>query len=319
MVLLTQEVKTPQPNWGVVVFAARETADSVLRTLDAIRAAAPQQNLVVDVLVNGNPELATSLKPLMQQTAGVTMRLWAIGIGDKSNAWSQYLHQIWSGEELVFFIDGYVRVWPDALRSLGAMVTADAQALGGTGVPTSGRSAWVHAKEMLRKGGFHGNLCCIKGSVISEMRRLKIELPIGLYRVDSLVAALLCFSLDPRADKWSYARIRVDGNASWDIDGKSWWNWRDIVGKYKRSLRQARGVAENAAIKEHLAVRRDHPATLPRHVSALLKSWRAANPHVVRGLAWRNPLLHRALQKAPETERCTAHDLRPTLMWSSGA
>jgi hypothetical protein len=71
----------------------------------------------------------------------LTLRIWSIPLGDKANAWNQYIHHLWAGQELVFFIDGYVRLNSDAIELLGGAVQSDPQALGGSGVPTVGRSA----------------------------------------------------------------------------------------------------------------------------------------------------------------------------------
>ena len=141
--------------WALVVFACRESLPQLRQTLDAARVSA-SACAVIHVLVNGNPVLAHALAD--EQTRGPahsdysngdpdrpshmaqrpTVHIWSIPLADKANAWNQYIHQIWAGETLAFFIDGYVRLNPDAVGLLGSAVQANAQALGGTGCPPWG-------------------------------------------------------------------------------------------------------------------------------------------------------------------------------------
>jgi len=98
------------------------------------------------------------------------LKVWSIHYGDKANAWNQYFHTIWSGEQLAFFTDGYVRLRPDALRLLGNAVMSKESVLGGSGVPSVGRTAKKLTAHMISAGGFHGNFCCVKGCVIYEFK-----------------------------------------------------------------------------------------------------------------------------------------------------
>ncbi len=303
--------------WALVVFTARETPETLWATLQAAQAAIHGRNCVVDVLVNGNPGLVEQVQERLQGGPWRQLRLWSIAVGDKANAWDQYLHEIWSGEALVFFIDGYVRLQPDALGLLGPAVLHDAHALGGSGVPSVGRTAAALRAEMLRDGGFHGNLCCLKGSTIHRMRARRIRLPRGLYRADSLVGGLLCFNLDPAACAWDPARIRVHGQATWHVDEKHWWRLEEWRAKIKRSLRQARGRLENEAVKDHMARRRLAPEALPATSRALVLGWYAAAGARALAFTWRHPLSRLALHDLRSTAEHAPADLRPQLQWQS--
>lgn len=265
---------------SLAIFLARESLEVCTRTLKAAFQAIPDHG-VIDLLVNGNPPLAASLAKLVDLPSGVQrscrIRVWDISLGDKANAWNTYFHQIWGGESLVFFIDGYVRLHPDSLRNLDSALTARPSSLGGTGVPTVGWSAERLRREMLTSGGFHGNLCCVRGSVIDEIRRRNIRIPLGLYRVDSLMGAILTFGLNPLDNIWEPSRIVVVGESSWDLDMKSPWRWGDWVDKGKQFERQLRGKMENAAVKFLFTVLKDQPEKLPTDVRTLVEGWKAVD------------------------------------------
>lgn len=263
----------------------------VRRTVSAAQIAA-KNKASIDILVNGNDVLALALLPLLRaQTPSLDqpqLAIWSITLGDKANAWNQYLQHVWSGEEIVFFIDGYVRLNADAISLLGSTVMERAEALGGTGMPSVGRTAQSLRSQMSPHGGFHGNFCCIKGLAIGQLKKRGISLPIGLYRVDSLMGALLSLGLDSK-NKWDANRIFVHPQASWQTDPKRWWHIDDIRSQIKRVFRQSRGELENLAVRDHLRVRKQAAELLPDSASKLVLEWAQRCPAEVNPILRRSP------------------------------
>jgi len=310
--------------WALVIFACRETLPQLRQTLDAALVSA-SACAVIHVLVNGNLTLANALAGNLDQrppgsakeNSALAIQVWSIPLGDKANAWNQYIHQIWAGEAIAFFIDGYVRLNADAVESLGSAVEANALALGGTGVPTMGRSAKALRENMIINTGFHGNFCCLKGETIRQMRDTQIRLPVGLYRTDSLMGAFLCYGLDPGRHVWEDFRIHVHPTASWQIDPARWWRVRDVRAYLKRYFRQMRGKIENAAFADHLANRRCSPATLPATAREMVLEWERQCPADYHFLAQKYRLLNQALESVRTAKLAPVTDLLPTLIWKS--
>lgn len=310
------------PGWSLVVFASRESADALDATLrSAIAAATP--GMVIDVLVNGNPELsrraAQELAPRLPPLApGSRLRIWSIAFGDKSNAWSRYLHDVWAGEPLAFFIDGYVRLVPGALQRLGDAVLADEQVLGGSGVRDDGRPQDGPA---VRPGGFNGNLCCMKARAVQEFRRQGISLPAGLYRGDAVIGALLLYDMDPVHTNWADRRIVVHRQALYTTDDKRWWRWRDLVAAGKRVLRQAKGELENRAVRGHMTLRKRPPHLLAPTARELVLRWAAEFPGEFRATLRRSPLSYWAYRqlRAQADVAGGGADRGARLLWSSPA
>lgn len=304
---------------SVVMFSSRESAEVLSEALHNTLQAAAGHAQVVHLLVNGNPALCDAMLARLQgglaADSEVEVRLWNIPLGDKAHAWNQFFHHIWSGESLSFFVDGYVRPNHDALRLLADAVMADPHLLGGTGVPTVGRTARHLAQAMIRDGGFHGNLCCIKGSAIETFRERGFRIPLGMYRTDPLVAAVLCFSLDPAHHDWDVSRIHVHPRASWLTDEKRWWRWQDIRSAFKRVLRQQRGLLENQAVKQHLAHDRLKPETLPRTASDLVLAWQRQQPVAAATFMRRHPLTRWALNEMSQPREWGEEALHPICLW----
>ncbi|HEY8908423.1 MAG TPA: hypothetical protein VIM63_20595, partial [Rhodoferax sp.] len=165
--------------------------------------------------------------------------------------------------------------------------------------------------------GYHGNFCCIKGETIHQMRDTQIRLPLGLYRTDSLMGAILCYALDPGNHIWEDYRIHVHPTASWQIDPAKWWRVRDLRAYLKRYFRQVRGRIENAAFAEHLANRRRSPAKLPATAQEMVSEWVQRCPSDYRHLARSHWLMNRVTRSIRETASVPATILAPQLVWQS--
>ena len=308
-------------SWALVIFASRETPTTLRQTIDAALVSAGGLARI-DVLVNGNVQLAADIARSFAETAGMKespVRIWSIPLGDKANAWNQYIHQIWAGEDLAFFVDGYVRLNADAVQLLGNGVTGDERVLGGCGVPTAGHSAEALRNNLIVNTGFHGNFCCIKGRVLAQMRDSGTALPVGLYRTDSLMGAFLCYALNPATHVWEDHRILVHPTASWDVDGVRWWHPRDLIAMVKRYGRQARGRLENKAIANHLAIRRQTSQSLPDTARELVLEWAERCPAEFQGVFKRDLLARRSFLELRNAGSMDTVSFAPSLVWQGSA
>lgn len=297
------------------MFAARERLADLQRTLDAtVRAGAC--DTVIDLLVNGDMALAdeaaqwAASMPATRPGQGPTLRVWYVALGDKSHAWNQYLHLIWPGSGVAFFIDGYVRPRRDALKRIDEGLAASPGHLAATGVPSVGRTAAALRAQMLRDGGIHGNLYALTRATMERLRNTGFKLPLGLYRTDPTLGAALAFGLDPAASPWNLKdRILVHPQATWDTDEKRVSSMSDLSAQLKRRLRQGQGSLENRAVHDFFAVRKQMPQHLPPTAAGLVFGWSAANP-------WR---FAAALARQPIAVALAARRLRKTADWSAAS
>lgn len=299
MTNITSECSSKSNKWCVAVFAARESPDVLRATLAAIQLAA-HISTTVDVLVNGNRDLAESTRDIILSLQKVdsfaTFRLWFIALGDKAHAWNIYLHDIWPGAGLAYFVDGYARPNFDAFMRIEHALSSNKKALLGSGVPTRGRSAKKARAQQIESVGIHGNLFSIRAETMQSLRIVKFYLPLGIYRTDSTIGAVMKYSLDPTLNKWDPDRIVVESKASWDLDEKHWWRYSDLKGQLKRYVRQAQGDLENRAVRHHLSICRRAPQDMPRTISQLVDIWMSENPGEAASFL-RNPLRRHALKQ----------------------
>jgi hypothetical protein len=280
--------------WSVAIFSSRETIQTLSAAINAVFNATNGVATTIDVIVNGNRSLATETSHHIEelgyrQPTNAFLRVWYIPLADKAHSWNQYLHNIWRPSEIAFFVDGYVEVMPDALKLMSDGLEAKPKALAASGVPSVGRSAKKLKEMMLTETGIHGNLHALRGSSLEQLRAESFTLPLGFYRVDGLIGALVCFGLDPASNEWDSTRILVQPKATWMIRPLNWKSPKDIRSHGKRVVRQAQGVLENMAVREHLAVQKKSPQSLPQTSAELVGSWTRAFPRTALGTFIRNP------------------------------
>lgn len=266
------------PQWAVAIFAARESAATLADVVCAVLAACAGHSARIDVLVNGNPDLARELAQQFTQQpfnvgAEALVCIWFFELGDKAQTWNAYVHHLYRGAERTFFIDGYAKPASNALNELALALDKDDHALAATGVPSCGRSAASLLKTMRHSGGIHGNLFTLTRRTMDEIRQRRFRLPMGLYRTDSLIGAVINFGFNPASNDWDPSRIRVQPTATWQFKPLQWWRPGDLNTHLKRKRRQAQGDLENLAVRDHLACRRQAPEILPKTVSELVLQW----------------------------------------------
>lgn len=302
-------------SWAVAIIASRERVDTLISTVLASLDATPETTLT-DVLVNGNAALAQNMAVWAASAgpAGRHIRIWSISQGDKAHAWNEYVHRIWPAGRTVFFLDGYARPRPDGLRRLANSLARQPDAFGATGVPSSGRSAPTLRAAMLKTGGFHGNMHAIPVHAMNGLRAAGFRLPLGLYRTDSMIGAVLMFALDPTTQQWQPTRIIVNGEATWDVPGQSDLTIQNILSQFKRRMRQAQGDLENRAARDHFAVRCQPINQIATTSRELVLNWIAAHPEEARRLYRGNPLRWRAAVKMRRHQDWSAAERPPMLL-----
>ena len=310
------------PVWSIAIFAARENVQTLEKTIVAAKDAAIQP-AIIDVLVNGNLELANETARLLRTTEpkannrAVTVRVWFVQLGDKAHTFNQYFKLIWPKSRLAFFIDGYVRINPDALVLLDEAMSNSPDCYAGSGVPTVGVTAKSLRDEMLKSGGIHGNLFALKGSTVEALREMNFKLPLGLYRTDPTLGAALSFGLNPRLHAWDpKVRILVHPDVTWGNDERSPWRISDVSAQLKRILRQGQGILENLAVRNHFAVQEKTPDQLPATAADLVFQWVNSNPHELWKAMFRHPLLiSLALRKLRQPREWSHTETAPELKY----
>lgn len=289
-------MSTPSPVWSIGIFTARESIETLIACINAAILACQGKCFTIDVLVNGNRALAESAA---QAAANIRLmrppdavRVWYLALADKAHTWNEYVHQICPHSDTTFFIDGYAEVNPNALALLAEALDNSPDALAATGVPTDGRSAQVIRSSMIQNGGIHGNLFALSTYAMTQFQARKFRLPLGLYRTDPLIGAVMMYRFSPSKFCWNRCRIVVHPHASWVVKQDPVWSRTKLLGHMRRLLRQAQGELENRAAREHLSIRQLEPETMARTINGFVNEWTAAHPAQARHVFLTRPLTY---------------------------
>jgi hypothetical protein len=294
--------------WSVAIFTAREGADVLARTITAVGVAVRGHPTTIDVLVDGNEAAANDVASRdLALPDDATVRLWSVPWRDKACAWNRYVHEIAPAADVAFFVDGYVRPKPDSCATIADALAANPSAWAATGVPSAGPSAAGQRTALLAEGGLHGNLYALAGGALARLKARGFRLPLGIYRNDSLLGAVIAFGADPAGERWDATRIAVVPAATWDREEAAA-NGADRVRQFaKRRLRQAQGDLEIAAFREHMAIHRRPVEALPRTTAELVAgrspTARTRGGPFARALAW---WVGRRLDTGADWSRCDA-------------
>lgn len=292
-----------------------------MATIEAVIAASVEP-CVVDVIVNGNESLAREAASLLARRAfptdSPTIRIWSTPLGGKAHAWNQYVHLIWPGSGLTFFVDGYARVKADAFQLLAVALPSAPAALAGTGVPSSGTDVVRARTELLSEGGLRGAFFALKKSVMNELRSRNIRLPLGLYGFDTLLGAMLAFALDPARHDWDVrTHIFVHPDVTWTIEEKKWWRYAVLRTQWRRTLNNALRALVVQATKRYLAQRKMPPEQLPPTIEQFVLGWVEECPQQAQRTLAGSPLRRWELRKLRRPRDWSLAGQAPRLVYAT--
>jgi hypothetical protein len=301
--------------WSVAVIAARESPETLCGVIDAALEASRRHRTALDILINGNQDLSRVGASFIASKQGmrggtVVTRIWEIAFRDKAHALNEYVHRIWPGSDIAFFLDGYARVEPDAFEQMASSLAARPDALGAG----AGKSVYEIHPRGPGPAGITGNFNALRGGTMTEFRRREIRLPIGFYWVDGLTGAILSFDFDPAAHPWNTDNIVMALGAHCVTVRKSPWRLSDLRDHLNRMQRQARGRFENRAVREHLAVNRKSPREFPETAREMVVTWIRQHPMAAAWLALRNPLVAGSLLKLSQRQDLSNKNRPPVLV-----
>ncbi|MFC4929417.1 hypothetical protein ACFPAH_02110 [Massilia sp. GCM10023247] len=289
----------------------------LMGTVHASITACAGRRATIDVLINGNRALAQDCSEMAAAitSSNCTLRIWSIDAPDKAHTWNEYVHHIWDTEGITFFIDGYARPRSDAFNVIEQHLASKPNAMAASAVPTSGRSAKRMRETMLRRGGgIHGNLYALTATSMQGVKATGFRLPLGLYRTDPLLGAALTYRLDPSNNPWTRGSVVAVGDATWDVEGISEMSYKNAIAYFKRRLRQAQGILESQAFRDHMSIQRLPPRLLPATAQEMVNNWLASQPALARSLFLKHPLCLYAARQLRQSRDWSKTQIAPMLL-----
>lgn len=276
---------------SIVIFSSRDPLHQVVAAVQHAVRAASGFSYQLHLFFNGDEQRA---RRLTDEVAGllqdVPLHIWFFALADKANCMNRYWHDIQPDADLHFFVDGYVELLPDSFSQLvnaheqlkkSGKPTAHAY----SGIPRNGRSSALLRQQMTTNGGIHGNLFMLPAATLDLIKQNNFYLPLGIYRTDPTMAAVMCFDFHPESCKWKTDLVQVVPTAGWYFRNLRWYSYNDLKTHLLRLRRQALGSIESKALRQLFSIEKQPVNTMPDTASELCLNYLARCP-----LSWMNYL-----------------------------
>ncbi len=208
----------------------------------------------VHILVNGSTDATLAVANTLQ-AADPRIRVHQPPVGDKANAWNEYVHRLAPASATThIFIDGDIMASRGALAALDQALAAAPESYAAAALPATGRSRRAWARTLIANHYLSGNLYALSRQAVHEFRKRRIRLPFGAKGEDGLLSYLLLTDFKGGVDDSHTRRITVAEKATFEFEPLQP-NLRDL----KIYLRRMRRYSErhfqkkilNRLLKEH--------------------------------------------------------------------
>jgi glycosyltransferase involved in cell wall biosynthesis len=247
--------------WSVCIFAHNEER-LLPRCLGALLEAAGDADCQIHVLENGSTDHTARVAKALA-AADPRIHVHELLLGDKSNAWNEYVHRLAPAADTHVFIDGDVRPDKDSLRALEAALRDHPEAYAAAALPATGRSRRGWAARLIGESYISGNLYALPERTLAEFRARPIHLPVGAFGEDGLLSYIFVTDFRGGRDDSHRDRIVVADDAHFVFDSLTL-NARDIDIYRRRMLRYSQRYFQNEILYEILKAR--GLRALPTHV-----------------------------------------------------
>jgi len=197
------------PSYSIVMFAYNEEKQierSVNSVFDNIDNSLEQ----LIVIANGCTDKTVSKLEVLKETHK-QLKVVELSIGDKCNAWNEYIHNIASNCDVHFFIDADVQfnknVFPKLFNKLVSTESAHAIA----GLPFSGRNKNYYRSLVTERSCLFGNCYGLKQEFIELVKRSDFRLPKGLCWIDSAITKAVNGDI-------KYQDTNIPGRVTYDLE-----------------------------------------------------------------------------------------------------
>lgn len=234
-------------SYSIVMFAHNEQ-NNIATSVQSIFENSDQYLEQLVVIANGcsdrTVEIIVELKKIYQK-----LKLVELVVGDKCNAWNEYVHHLSMDSEVHFFVDADVRFTKNAFPQMFKMLCSASSATAIAGLPFSGRNIEKY-KDMVTNGWcLFGNCYGVKLEFIQLAKDKGFKLPIGLGWIDSAITKVIYKDID-NTKKPLRGKVIFDENSGYEFDSLSIFKLSDIQLYFNRIVRYRLGKLQEKYLEK---------------------------------------------------------------------
>ncbi|MCC9601457.1 glycosyltransferase family 2 protein [Stieleria sp. JC731] len=234
--------------YSVVVFAYNEEK-AIERCVDSIFENAGEGLVSVRIVANGCRDRTCELVRAMQGKHP-SLELTEIPIGDKCNAWNQYVHELADLSVPVhFFADADVWFTGNVFEVLAGKLGQSSTANAAAGLPMSGRNQDIYRQMLVERYCLFGNCYALTADFLRLVRSRQFRLPKGLLWIDSAITKAVNSDIgDPHQGHSD--RIVFEDGCGYAFPSLSPWKLGDISVYFSRIARYEAGKLQERLLRE---------------------------------------------------------------------
>ncbi|MEN8140608.1 MAG: glycosyltransferase [Thermodesulfobacteriota bacterium] len=233
--------------YRIAVFAHNEE-NGIQKTINSILCSfTDNEDFVITVLANGCTDSTVEIVRSMQQTCSQIV-LREIQIGDKCNAWNEYVYSVCDDVFCHWFCDADVTFSRGSFQLMLRKLKRYEESVAVAGVPLSGRGKNKYCEMIKKEGVIFGNLYAVKSSFLAKVRDENFKLPVGFLVDDNLIGRIICTSID-RGNAPDFSRVVYDENAGYFVDSLNPFLFSDIRLYFNRLVRYRLGELQQEKLR----------------------------------------------------------------------
>ncbi|MDT0582640.1 glycosyltransferase family A protein [Brumicola blandensis] len=235
--------------YSIVMFAYNEEKN-IERSVSSIYENVDQDLVNLIVIANGcTDNTVPILQSFVVSGKFPKLKIVELSIGDKCNAWNEYIHSISGDEEVHFFTDADVQFTKNAFSQMAQKLTSSPNASAIAGLPFSGRNIEQYRKMVTEYHLLFGNCYGLKRSFLEIVREKEFYLPIGLGWIDSAITKAVKRDIKD-IDAPINERVTFDTNCGYLFSKLSYFKLDDIKLYISRIARYKTGQLQQSHLEK---------------------------------------------------------------------
>jgi glycosyltransferase involved in cell wall biosynthesis len=236
-------------NYSIVMFAYNEEKN-IERSLSSIYANIDNDLSQVIVIANGcTDDTVKILNQYVKDKKFEKLTVVELSVGDKCNAWNEYIHHIAADEDVHFFTDADVQFTSNAFAQMAKKLLATTNASAIAGLPFSGRNIKQYRQMVTEQKLLFGNCYGLKNEFLDLVKEKQFYLPAGLGWIDSAITKIVKRDITD-IDAPINERITFDINCGYLFSKLSVFNWDDIKLYISRIARYKTGQLQQVHLED---------------------------------------------------------------------
>lgn len=197
-------------SYSVVTFAYNE-AISIAETIRSILMNCDHRITKFTVVANGCTDRTVEIAKASILATAIPCEVIELTLGDKCNAWNEYVYHHLPEADVHFFVDSDVTFTEKAFPKLFDQLVRSAGKNAVTGLPQTGRNLPHYIELATRYSCLFGNFYGLNTEFVKRLVEKNIHLPVGLNWIDAQITKLVNDNLEYSKDDYQHRVTYVEG------------------------------------------------------------------------------------------------------------